>query len=446
MVGPRDGHENYALLSRERATLIGCIPAVAGNRYGAESRSFGWSRGPGVVEACRRASPDESPPQMRVTHAYKIFRPDIEGGIPAVMSQLARLRAGGDDVKVLTVRAQGPSRQFELDGTPISALHSFGEISSMPISPQFPFALKRAAQNCDVLALHAPFPLNDLGLAFGIPDSTAVVVHWHAEILGRKAIMPLVALLVRRTLARADRIVVSDQSIIDGSPFLAPHTGKCVIVPYGIETTEWSHLEEAAQQQANELREQHPRLVISMGRLVPYKGFPVLLKALQRIDGEVVIVGQGSEYENLKRLAAEYGVAERLILAGFLPRSEMKAWLHAARAFVLPSVTTAEAFGIVQIEAMAAGLPVVNTSLPTAVPTIARDGQEGFTVAPHDADALADAINRLLNDPATASRFGAAGRVRVDAEYSEAVFLRRIREVYVDARRSRQPTGHSGAI
>lgn len=383
---------------------------------------------------------------MRVTHAYKIFRPDIEGGIPAVMSQLARLREDGDQVSVLTVRAHGPARQFELDGTPISALHSFGEISSMPIAPQFPFALKRAAQHCDVLALHAPFPLNDLGLAFGVPDDTAVVVHWHAEILGRKAVMPLVAPLVRRTLARADRIVVSDQSIIDGSPFLGPHAGKCVIVPYGIELSEWSDLSDSTRQQADALRAKHPRLVISMGRLVPYKGFPVLLKALQRIEGEVVIVGQGSEYQHLQQLAAEFGVADRLILTGFLPRDAMKAWLHAAKAFVLPSVTTAEAFGIVQIEAMAAGLPVVNTSLSTAVPTIARDGREGFTVAPHDPDALADAINRLLNDPALADRFGAAGRARVDAEYSEAVFLRRIRQVYVDALGSRRKAAHPAAI
>jgi rhamnosyl/mannosyltransferase len=383
---------------------------------------------------------------MRVTHAYKIFRPDIEGGIPAVISQLARLRESGVEVSVITVRAKGATRRFDLDGAAVTAIRSFGEISSMPISPAFPLALKQAALTCDVLALHAPFPLNDLGTVLGVPDDTAVVVHWHAEILGRKAVMPLVAPLVRRTLARADRIVVSDQSIIDGSPFLGPYTGKCAIVPYGIEPTEWSDLNDSTRQQTDALRAKHPRLVISMGRLVPYKGFPVLLKALQRIEGEVVIVGQGSEYQHLQQLAAEFGVADRLTLTGFLPRDAMKAWLHAAQAFVLPSITTAEAFGIVQIEAMAAGLPVVNTSLPTAVPTIARDGLEGFTVAPNDSDALADAINWLLNNPALAHRFGAAGRTRVDAEYSETVFLRRIRQIYVDALESRRGTAPPAAI
>lgn len=383
---------------------------------------------------------------MRVTHAYKIFRPDIEGGIPAVISQLTRLRKCGVEVSVLTVRAKGATRRFDLDGAAITAMRSFGEISSMPISPMFPLALKQAAHACDVLALHAPFPLNDLGLSLGVPDSIAVVVHWHAEILGRKAVMPLIAPFVRRTLARADRIVVSDQSIIDGSPFLRSHARKCVIVPYGIELDEWSDLNDNTQKEVDALRAKHPRLVISMGRLVPYKGFPVLLKALQRIEGEVVIVGQGNEYQHLQQLAAEFGVADRLILTGFLTRDAMKVWLSAARAFVLPSVTTAEAFGIVQIEAMAAGLPVVNTSLPTAVPTVARDGLEGFTVAPHDSDAMANAINRLLNDPALAERFGAAGRFRVDAEYSEAVFLGRIQQIYVDALESRRRGAHATAI
>jgi glycosyltransferase involved in cell wall biosynthesis len=382
---------------------------------------------------------------MRVTHAYKIFRPDIEGGIPAVMSQLSRLRESGDEIRVLTVRAKGPSRQFELDGAAVTALHSFGEISSMPISPQYPFAVKQAARNCDVLALHAPFPLNDLGLALGVPDDIAVVVHWHAEIVGRKAVMPLVAPLVRRSLARADRIVVSDQSIIDESPFVKPHAGKCVVVPYGIVPNEWAEVSDDVRQQAESLREKHPRLAISMGRLVPYKGFPVLLKALQNIDGEVVIVGGGSEHQHLRELARELGVADRLILTGFLPRDEMKAWLHASKVFVLPSVTTAEAFGIVQIEAMAAGLPVVNTNLPTAVPTIARDGREGFTVPIHNAGALAEAVNRLLDDHALAGRFGAAGRARVDAEYSEAVFLRRVQQVYLDALASRR-VGRPAAI
>ncbi|KIZ45457.1 glycosyl transferase family 1 [Rhodopseudomonas palustris] len=370
---------------------------------------------------------------MRVLHAYKVYRPDAEGGIPEVISQLAELRSLGDHCAVLTARSRGFGREFELAGVEVHAVGSFGQLLSMPIAPQFPFRLRRRARRVDVLALHAPFPLNDLGVALGIPEDAALVVHWHAEILGRKTVMKFLAPVIRHTLARADRIIVSDQSIIDGSTFLAPHAAKCLVVPYGIEPDEWSSLDQAEQQRAEVLRGQYPRLVVSMGRLVPYKGYPQLLHALQRTDAHLVIIGEGSEKAALLQLADELGVADRLTLTGFLPRPDMKVYLHAANAFVLPSVTAAEAFGLVQIEAMAAGLPVVNTWLPTAVPKIARDGVEGLTVEPNDPAALAKAINRLLDDRPFAARLAAAGRQRVAAEYSKSLFLRRIRSIYADA-------------
>jgi rhamnosyl/mannosyltransferase len=95
----------------------------------------------------------------------------------------------------------------------------------------------------------------------------------------------------------------------------------------------------------------------------------------------------------------------------------------------MPSISEAEAFGIVQIEAMAAGLPVVNTSLSTAVPHIARNGIEGLTVPPNNSDALADALRHLLDHPALAEQMGAAARSRAKAEYRTKIF-ERINAVY----------------
>lgn len=378
---------------------------------------------------------------MRILHCYKIYRPEVEGGIPEVMSQLLGLRDFGDSSTILTARRRGWGRRYVLDGAEVRAVASLGEALSMPLAPHYPLVLAQAAKSCDVLALHAPFPLNDIGLALGVPDDVALVVHWHAEILGRQAIVKLLAPVIRHTLARADRIVVSDQSIIDRSEFLKPHVGKCSIIPYGVRPEEWSELDAEQARRAAELRARYPRLMISMGRLVPYKGYPVLLEAMREIDGHLVVIGDGSDREALAQRAAELGVADRVTFTGLLPRDDMKGYLHAARVFVLPSVTEAEAFGIVQIEAMSAGLPVVNTAVPTAVPKIARDGLEGLSVAPRDAGALAAAIRRLLDDPDLAARFGRAGRERVAGEYSQSVFLRRISAVYSSAlsRRRGQP-------
>lgn len=381
---------------------------------------------------------------MNVLHAYKVYRPDVDGGIPEVIAKLTRPNVTGDRAEILVARDRGLPRRYVLDGTQVRAVSSLGQISSMPIAPGFPFALRRAARRFDLLALHHPFPLNDLGVALGIPDDVAVVVHWHADIIGRGAVMPLVAPLIRHTLDRADRIIVSHPSIFDGSSFLQPHAAKCVSIPFGVDTSEWTGVDDALARRIAELKRSHPRLIVAMGRLVPYKGFAVLLRALTRIDGEVVIIGEGAERDNLQRLADQLGVADRLWLPGFLPRDEVKAYFHAARMFALPSVTVAEAFGLVQIEAMAVGLPVVNTALPTAVPTIARDGLEGLTVPVNDAQRLAAAINRLVDDPALAAAFGEAGRRRVAAEYEQSTFLASVRQVYEDALESRQERSPRG--
>lgn len=386
------------------------------------------------------------PVTMNVLHAYKVYRPDVDGGVPEVIAKLTGADATGDRAEILVARDRGLPRRYVLSGTPVRAVGSFGQISSMPIAPGFPFALRQAASRFDVLALHHPFPLNDLGVAFGIPDDVAVVVHWHADIVGRGAVMPLVAPLIRHTLDRADRIIVAHQSIFDGSSFLQPYVSKCVTIPFGVDTSEWTNVDDALQRRIADLRRDHPRLIVAMGRLVPYKGFSVLLQALQQIDGEVVIIGEGAERDNLQRLAEQLGVADRLRLPGFLPREEVKAYFHAARLFTLPSVTVAEAFGLVQIEAMAVGLPIVNTALPTAVPTIARDGREGLTVPVNDAPRLAAAINRLLDDPVLAGTLGDAGRRRVATEYEQSVFRANVRQVYenaVESRRSRAPRGET---
>jgi len=370
---------------------------------------------------------------LRVLHAYKVFPPDIVGGITEVIAYIAEGMAPRHESSLLVARSRGWGRRYTFGTIPVEALFSFGTLLSTPIAPSFPFVLARRSRQAALVALHQPFPLNDIGVALGLPSETALVVHWHGEIVGQRSLTGLVAPFIRRTLARAQRIIVSQPALVSESPFLAAHGEKCAIIPYGIDVSYWTELDGAQRRRVDELRSRYPRLVMATGRLVPYKGFDVLIEALRHVDATAIIVGEGPLRDDLLRMAQQRGVAERVILAGMLSRDDLKVHLHAAQLFAFPSVSAAEAFGIVQIEAMAVGLSIVNTDLPTGVPHVARHGLEALTVSPNDPAVLAAAIAQLLADRPLAQRLGAAGRRRATTDYALQSFVQRIEEVYDEA-------------
>ena len=367
---------------------------------------------------------------MRILHAFKIYRPELEGGVPEVIGLLTGSTVPNVENRILVARRFGWGYERDVNKVPVKAVASLGDLFSMPIAPTFPFALARAARNADVVVLHAPFPLNDIGIMLGIPAYVRLVVHWHSDILGRRVLVRLLAPIIRRTLARADRIVVSNSSIISLSSFLKEYRDKCVVIPFGVDPDYWGQLSQSEQAEVERFRTLHPRLIVATGRLVRYKGFDVLIRALREVDGTALIVGDGPQEHALRRLAGQLGVGQRLIIAGSVPRGELKIFLHAARVFAFPSITSAETFGIAQLEAMAVGLPVVNTALLTGVPLVARHGRESLTVAPNDPSALAAAINRLLDDPALAAELGQAGHRRVNEEFHHRAFVRRVMVLY----------------
>jgi glycosyltransferase involved in cell wall biosynthesis len=285
---------------------------------------------------------------------------------------------------------------------------------------------------------HAPFPLTDLAIMAALPRRAALIVHWHADIVGRAVLRPILTPLIHAVLRRADRIVLADEVLIDASPFLKPYRDKCSACRYGTDIAYWSSLSPSQETEVEALRRQDPRLVLAVGRLVSYKGFEYLIQALQYVDATAVIVGEGPLEGELRALAEALGVADRLRFAGRQSRDGLKLLLHAARLVAMPSISAAEAFGLVQLEAMAAGRPVINTSLPTAVPYVARDGQEGLTVPPGAIEEMAVAITRLLDEPGLARRLGDAGAVRAREIYQLARFQDDNHRVYREVVRQRR--------
>lgn len=367
---------------------------------------------------------------MRVLHAYKIYKPDIEGGIPAVISTLTELARPNIDNEVLTARRFGWFRRQRTGRTPVIAVSSVGNLISTPVAPTYVWWLRARANHAAIVVHHAPFPLTDLAIALSFPRRTGLIIYWHGDIAGRSLLKRLLAPIFRFALARADAVIVSSDVIVANSPFLRPVAEKCVAIPYGIDTAYWRQLDHLQQKAAGDLRKAHPRLVVALGRLVGYKGYDVLLRALRQVDADLIIVGDGPLRTRLEALAKTLRVSARVTFAGLLTSDQIKTLLHAANVFVMPSNTIAEAFGLAQVEAMAAGCPVVNTSLRTTVPRVARHKLEGLTVPPDDPDALATAICEMLDDPKHAAQLGAAGQARAAAEFDQAVFVNRIENLY----------------
>jgi glycosyltransferase involved in cell wall biosynthesis len=163
--------------------------------------------------------------------------------------------------------------------------------------------------------------------------------------------------------------------------------------------------------------EGEPLRVLSVGRLVPGKGHHVLLEALGRlrddgIETQTTLVGNGPERESLERVAAELRLDVRF--AGAVGQDELRAYYADAHLFCLP--TFAEGLGVVLIEAMACGLPVVS-SLVMGVPEVVEEGETGLLVSPGRPDTLAAALARLANEPALREQMGAAGRRRAMREF-----------------------------
>ena len=162
------------------------------------------------------------------------------------------------------------------------------------------------------------------------------------------------------------------------------------------------------------------KIIFAVGRHVYYKGFEYLIRAMMAVRQDTLLIlgGTGPLSGDLKTLAATEGVENRIVFAGRIPDEELPAYYHAADVFCLPSVEPSEAFGLVQVEAMACGKPVVCCELGNGVSYVNQHEVTGFVVPPRDPVALAEALNRLLDSGELRQKMGEAGRARAENEFT----------------------------
>ena len=292
------------------------------------------------------------------------------------------------------------------------------------------------AKKADVVHIHLPFPLADAAAMLS-GYKGRIVVSWHSDVVKQKKLMLIYKPFMRWLLRRADAVIVATEGHINGSEHLPEYREKCAVVPYGIRPEDYLSIERRPVL-TERATDKTAVKVFFTGRLVYYKGVDVLLRAFSKVKGcELFIAGEGDLEPKLREYARKRGLDGRVHFLGFLPEEELRQAYADCDIFVLPSVARSEAFGIVQLEAMVYGKPVINTDLPSGVPHVSLDGITGLTVPPSDAGALAKAVNTLAADPGLRERYGKAAAERVSSVFNEKEVIKRLYKVLSGRRTNR---------
>lgn len=373
-----------------------------------------------------------------VLQVNKFYYPYI-GGVEQVARQLAEGLKNSVDMQVLVCREQGRTINEIIHGVHVCRAASIGKIGNIPIPLALYQEFRKRSKYADIIQFHFPFPFGDLAcLLSGYRGK--VVIWWHSDVIRQKRWMLLYRPLMEWFLRRADQIIVATKGHIEGSNYLKPYQKKCIVIPFGVdrelEQRADRYWEKNKEKKYEQIQHQKGLCFLFVGRLVYYKGCDILLDAFAkllvttRIPHQLVIAGNGPMKEELKQKAKQCKIADHVYFTGRLSEEERCVWFERCDVFLLPSTAKSEAFGLVQIEAMAFGKPVINTWLKSGVPYVSLDHITGLTVKPGDSYSLAQAMQWMAEHPLERYKMGIEARKRVKQEYQMQVMLERIETVY----------------
>lgn len=365
----------------------------------------------------------------RVLHVGK-FYPPVSGGMERVVETLCRASAGLVQSDVLVMNTGRETIEERVDGVHVTRVGKVASAGSVAIAPALASRLRRA--EADLIVLHEPNPWALLSFAIARPK-TPLVIWYHSDVVRHPLQYRLFyAPVAHPAYSRALRFIVSSPPLGQHAAALAPYRDRIRVIPFGIDPDAWAP-DPAMRARAAQLARELGPFVLFAGRHVPYKGVDVLLRALRGGSVKAVIAGDGPQRATWETLALELGLGDRVRFTGDVPDAELRALVHACEALVLPSVTRAEAFGYVQIEAMACARPVISTDVPSGVSWVNQHERTGLIVPAGDPDALRAAMERMTGDAALRERMGRAGRERVDAEFTIGKLRDRLGALYAEA-------------
>lgn len=370
---------------------------------------------------------------LSVLQLGKHYPPDI-GGIESVIFNLAEgLNAIGVKCDVLCSNTINKDREDNFGDYKVIRTSCLWKTFSCSISPGLISKLKEIQSRYDVITVHLPDPMANLAVFFARPKAK-IVVWWHSDIVRQKFLMPFYEPLQNWLIKRADLVIGATDPHIKDSDYAELFKNKFAIVPFGIGVENLnSKLVDVKLLEVLKLRYASRKIIFSLGRLVYYKGFNVLVDAARFLpDDYVVLIGGEGDLEKALRKQIELnGLQKKVVLIGKIPQEELSTYYNFCDVFCLSSVSRAEMFGIVQLEAMSFGKPIISSRIPrSGVSCVNIDGETGFRVSPDSPEELASAIKKICGDKKLHAEMSAACLERFQKYHSREKMAKNVLEEY----------------
>lgn len=370
---------------------------------------------------------------MRIAQVSPWFSPHFGGVETHVRSLSQELARRGHEVTVVTSRHDPSLPQEEaMDGFRVIRVRPRFVFMRTPITPRMRGSLRDVA--ADVVHAHSPPPLaSHYAGAVASERGIPYVLTYHCDVDLPSALGSVVESVYRRSLGasilrKAARVVVTTRTYAATSRAVWRYNP--TVIPNAVDHRRFRPDVDGSRIRSTLSIPPEVPLVLLVGRIVPHKGIEHFIEAARYVpEARFLVAGEGSLLESMKRLAASMGVSDRVRFVGRVSEARLPEVYAACDVFVLPSVSRLEAFGIVALEAMATGKPVIVADIP-GVREMIVDGQDGLLADPVNSMDLAEKVRRLLADPEARRGMGQRGREKVLASFSIERVTDEIEAVY----------------
>ena len=367
---------------------------------------------------------------MKILHIGKYYPPSF-GGIEKVNYDIVEgLNAEGIQTDVLCSN-HTKGNVFTNDTYKIYRTHTLKVIASTPLSYSFINTLKKIQNEYDIIHIHLPNPMANLAVFLTRPKAK-IILHWHSDIIKQRKLMILYKPLLDWLLRKATSIVVTSPTYVEGSSTLKKYKDKITCIPIGVDGNELT-IKRSVFDNLKEIYKDK-KIIFTLGRLVYYKGFEYLIEASKSLpdDTIILIAGIGELKDKLQKQIHSYNLEDKVKLLGKIPFEELGAYYQLCDIFCLPSTERSEAFGVVQIEAMAFGKPVISTSIKgSGVDWVNLNNISGIVVPPKDANKLAEAIIELLTDEKKYQQLSIGAKKRYEEEFTKEKMVEEFEKLYL---------------